>query len=45
LRIYAEVTDGLRVMIQRIKTDQEGAGQRAAILRGVKICPVEALQT
>jgi site-specific recombinase XerD len=41
----AECPDGLRVTIHRSKTDQEGAGQSIAILRGVRICPVEAVQT
>jgi hypothetical protein len=41
----AECADGLRVTIRRSKTDQEGAGQSVAILRGVRICPVEAVQT
>jgi site-specific recombinase XerD len=40
-----ECADGLRVTIRRSKTDQEGAGQSIAILRGVRICPVEAVQT
>jgi site-specific recombinase XerD len=39
-----EVPDGLRVLIRKSKTDQEGQGQEVAILRGVKICPVEAVQ-
>ena len=39
-----EVPDGLRVRIRRSKTDQEGQGQEVAILRGVKLCPVEAVQ-
>jgi site-specific recombinase XerD len=41
----AECPDGLRVTIRRSKTDREGAGQQIAILRGVRICPVEAVQT
>jgi site-specific recombinase XerD len=40
-----EVPDGLRVLIRHSKTDQEGQGQEIAILRGVKICPVEAVMT
>ncbi len=40
----AEATDGLVVTIRRSKTDQEGAGQEVAILRGVKLCPVAAVQ-
>ena len=36
--------DGVKVLIRRSKTDQEGAGQTVAIARGVKICPVEALK-
>jgi integrase len=39
-----EVPDGLRVLIRHSKTDQEGQGQEIAILRGVRICPVEAVQ-
>jgi site-specific recombinase XerD len=37
------VEAGLRVMIRRSKTDQEGAGQTIAIPRGVLNCPVGAL--
>jgi len=36
--------DGFRVMIRRSKTDQEGAGQEIAILRGVRIRPVAAVE-
>jgi len=36
--------DGLRVMIRRSKTDQDGAGQEIAILRGVRIRPVAAVE-
>ena len=39
-----EVPDGLRVLVRRSKTDQEGQGQEISILRGVRICPVEAVQ-
>ena len=39
-----ECPDGLRVLIRQSKTDQEGAGQEIAILRGVRICPLEAVQ-
>ena len=39
-----EVPDGLRIMIRRSKTDQEGAGQEVAIPRGHHIRPVETLQ-
>jgi site-specific recombinase XerC len=35
---------GIRVTIRRSKTDQDGAGQVVGIARGVKLCPVEALQ-
>jgi site-specific recombinase XerD len=41
----AEVPDGLRVMIRRSKTDQEGAGSELAIPRGYKLRPVEAVQS
>ena len=40
----APCPDGLRVTIRHSKTDQEGQGAEVAILRGVKICPVEAVQ-
>jgi integrase len=36
--------DGLKVVIRRSKTDQEGAGQVIGIVRGVNLCPVEALR-
>jgi site-specific recombinase XerD len=36
--------DGMRVTIRRSKTDQEGAGQTVAILRGACACPVEAVR-
>jgi site-specific recombinase XerD len=39
------VAEGLRVTIRRSKTDQEGAGQTIAIVRGDVACPVEALRT
>jgi site-specific recombinase XerD len=38
-----EVPNGLRVTIRQSKTDQEGQGHEVAILRGVKLCPVEAV--
>jgi integrase len=38
------VDDGVRVLIRRSKTDQEGEGQEIAIPRGLKLCPVAALQ-
>jgi integrase len=37
--------EGLRVTIRRSKTDQEGAGQVVAIVRGHKACPVAAVET
>ena len=40
-----EVPDGLRVLIRRRKTDQEGQGQEIAIPRGYRLRPVEAVQT
>jgi site-specific recombinase XerD len=40
-----EVPDGLRVLIRRSKTDQEGQGQEVAIPRGYRLRPVEAVQT
>jgi len=39
-----ETPDGLRVLIRRSKTDQEGQGSEIAIPRGLKIRPVEAVQ-
>jgi integrase len=38
-----EVPYGLRVLIRRSKTDQEGAGQEIAIPRGYRLRPVEHL--
>lgn len=40
-----EVADGLRIVIRRSKTDQEGQGQEIAIPRGYRLRPVEAVQT
>jgi len=40
-----EVPDGLRILIRRSKTDQEGQGQEVAIPRGYRLRPVEAVQT
>jgi site-specific recombinase XerD len=40
-----EVDGGLRVVIRRSKTDQDGAGQEIAIARGDVHCPVIALKT
>lgn len=39
-----ETAQGLRVTIRKSKTDQQGAGQTLAILRGDVHCPVQALQ-
>jgi site-specific recombinase XerD len=39
-----EVPNGLRVIIRHSKTDQERQGHEVAILRGVRLCPVEAVQ-
>lgn len=39
-----EVAEGLRVTIQRGKTDQEARGAVIAIIRGEIACPVEALR-
>lgn len=39
-----ETPQGLRVTIQRSKTDQQAAGQTIAILRGDVHCPVDALR-
>ena len=36
--------DGMRVMIRRSKTDQEGRGQEIAVPRGTKLRPVAAVQ-
>jgi integrase len=38
------VDDGVRVLIRRSKTDQEGEGQEIAVPRGLKLCPVAALR-
>jgi integrase len=40
----SEAPDGLRVLIRRSKTGQEGHGQGIAIPRGYRLRPVEALQ-
>ena len=39
-----EVPDGLRILIRRSKSDQEGQGQEVAIPRGYRLRPVEAVQ-
>ena len=39
-----EAPDGLRVLIRRSKTDQEGQGQEIAIPRGYRLRPVAAVQ-
>jgi integrase len=39
-----ETEHGLRVLIRRSKTDQEGKGHEIAILRGAKLRAVEALR-
>lgn len=41
---FEEMTEGLRVTIRRSKTDQEGAGNVIAIVRGEVACPVTALR-
>lgn len=38
------VDDGLRLLIRRSKTDQTGEGAEIAVIRGVRIRPVAALQ-
>ena len=38
------VAQGLRITIRRSKTDQEGAGQEVAVVRGAAACPVEAVR-
>jgi hypothetical protein len=38
-----ETAEGVRVMIRRAKTDQEGLGRTLAIVRGDVACPVKAL--
>ena len=40
-----EAPAGLRVVIRRSKTDQEGEGQQIAIPRGYRLRPAEAVQT
>ena len=37
-----ETKEGLRVMIRRGKTDQEGKGATIAVVRGTLVCPVAA---
>ncbi len=39
-----EAPDGLRVVVRRSKTDQEGAGQEVAIPHGARLRPVEAVR-
>jgi integrase len=39
-----EAQDGLRVVVRRSKTDQEGAGQEIAIPHGARLRPVEAVR-
>jgi integrase len=39
-----ETAEGLRITIQRSNTDQEGAGQTIAIVRGSVVYPIEALK-
>jgi integrase len=39
-----EVGDGLRVLIRKSKTDQEGQGAEVAIPRGYRLRPGEAVQ-
>jgi site-specific recombinase XerD len=36
--------DGVKVLIRKSKTDQEGAGQVVGIAHGTKLCPVDALR-
>jgi len=38
------VQDGLRVVIRKSKTDQEGAGQEVAVPHGARLRPVEAVR-
>jgi len=38
-----EVEGGLRVHVRKSKTDQEGAGEIVPVIRGAKVCPVEAV--
>jgi hypothetical protein len=35
---------GLRITIRQSKTDQEGAGQTIAVVRGSVVCPIDALK-
>ncbi|QDM15170.1 site-specific integrase [Tardiphaga sp. vice278] len=39
-----ESADGLRILIRKSKTDQDGEGETIAILRGDVACPVAALR-
>jgi site-specific recombinase XerD len=39
-----ETEDGLKIIIRRSKTDQEGHGETIAIIRGGACCPVKAVK-
>ena len=39
-----EVEGGLRVHVRRSETDQQAAGQIVAIIRGERLCPVQAVR-
>lgn len=38
------VEEGMRVILRRSKTDQEGAGQIVPVIKGDKVCPVTAVK-
>jgi hypothetical protein len=39
-----ETEDGLKIIIRRSKTDQEGHGEAIAVVRGGAACPVKAVK-
>jgi integrase len=39
-----ETPDGLRVMVRKSKTDQEGGGHTIPVIRGARACPVRAIR-
>lgn len=38
------VEEGVRVVVRRSKTDQEGSGQIVPVIKGDNVCPVDALK-
>jgi len=39
-----ETEEGFKIIIRRSKTDQEGHGEKIAIVRGGATCPVKAVK-